>query len=1003
VLGEAICAEDEPLDDTTPLPTGTVTFLFTDIEGSTQLWEQYPESMRLALACHDALLRQAIHQHRGQTFKTGGDAFCVAFATPGDAIAAAVTAQSALHAQAWDKTGPLRVRMALHSGVAQQREGDFFGPALNRVARLLAAAHGGQILLSQATSDQVRNQLPEAASLRDLGAHRLKDLQQPEQIFQLVHPALPADFPPLRSLEASRHNLPAPLTSFIGRECEMAGAKRLLSATRLLTLTGSGGCGKTRLALQVAAELVEEYADGVWLVELAALADPGLVPQTVASALGVREEPGRALTATLTDHLRPRSLLLVLDNCEHLLSASAHLVESLLRACLHLRVLASSREPLGVSGEQTYRVPSLSLPDPRHLPALDQLQEYEAVRLFVERAGLSQPSFAVTETNAVAVAAVCHRLDGIPLAIELAAARVKALPVEKLNERLDNMFRLLTGGSRTALPRQQTLRALIDWSYDLLSPSERALLRRLSVFAGGWTLEAAEAVCVGEGVEEWEVLDVLTSLVEKSLVLYEERAEEGRYRLLETVRQYARDRLLEAGEVAGVRGRHRDWFLALADQADEELLGPADVEWLARLEREHDNLRAALAWSLEQASAVAGRTSGVSGPEGRAATDNVPLVAGLRLAGALRRFWAERCHWQEGREWLAKLLAFEASDVPRSAWAKALLAAGNLAFLQQEYERAVPLLEESGVLFHELGERRGIAASLRLLGWIACGRAQYQRATTLGEESLTLDRAEGNSSGIAASLYLLARVASERGEYERAVRLLEESLVLSRELGNKVRIAQTLEILCRLAVCQGEDERAAMLGEEALVLLRECGSTFYVAWALASLGRVAMRREEYERAVALCDESASLFPELRHRGIAYPICTLGKVAYYRGDYDRATALYQESLAMHREVESEGRSIWDDKWAMAEELEGLGAIAVARGRPERAARLLGAAEALREAISAPLPPAEHAEHDRSVAAVRTALGEEAFAAACAAGQAMSLEDAVALALDETCEG
>src|SRR5713226_5481995 len=374
----------------------------------------------------------------------------------------------------------------------------------------------------------------------------------------------------------------------------MAAVKQLLSSTALLTLTGSGGCGKTRLALQVAADLLEEYADGVWLVELAPLADPALVPQTVASALGVRDAPGRPLTATLTDYLRSKSLLLVLDNCEHLLEAGAQLADALLRSCPRLRLLASSREGLGIGGEQTYRVPSLSLPDARHLPPLERLRDFEAVQLFADRARLSQATFAVTQANALSVAQVCQRLDGIPLAIELAAARVKALSVEKLNERLDDMFRLLTGGSRTALPRQQTLRALIDWSYDLLSPSEGALLRRLSVFAGGWTLEAAEAVCAGEGVEEWEVLDLLTSLVEKSLVLYEERGGEGRYRLLETVRQYARDRLLEAGEAEAVRGRHLGFVLRLAEEAEPKLSGPEQVVWLDRLEAEHDNLRAAL-------------------------------------------------------------------------------------------------------------------------------------------------------------------------------------------------------------------------------------------------------------------------------------------------------------------------------------------------------------------------------------------------------------------------
>jgi predicted ATPase/class 3 adenylate cyclase len=520
------------------LPEGTVTFLFTDIEGSTRLWEEHPAAMQAALARHDALLHQAFQVHSGVVFKTFGDQFCAAFATVPDALAAALTLQRALHAAPWEEVGALRVRTALHTGMAETRGGDYFGPALNRVARLLEAGHGGQILLSRATQELAGDRLPEDASPRDLGEHRLKDLVRPEQIFQLVVPDLPADFPPLKTLDRRANNLPYQLTSFIGREQEMAEVKQLLSVRRLVTLTGAGGCGKTRLALQVAAEILESASDGAWSVDLAPLADPALVPQAVATALGVREEPGRPLTLTLVEFLKPQDLLMILDNCEHLVAACAQLAEALLQACPTLRILATSREPLSVGGEAPYRVPSLALPEGRQSPVLGSLMQYESVRLFVDRAATVLPTFTVTEENAPAVAQVCRRLDGIPLALELAAARVKALPVQQLAARLEDRFRLLTGGSRTALPRQQTLRATMDWSYDLLSEPERALLRRLSVFHGGWTLEAAEAVCVAEGIEAEAILDLLTALVDRSLVLYEEQEEAGRYRLLETVRQY---------------------------------------------------------------------------------------------------------------------------------------------------------------------------------------------------------------------------------------------------------------------------------------------------------------------------------------------------------------------------------------------------------------------------------------------------------------------------------
>ena len=530
-------------------PTGTVTFLFTDIEGSTKIWEDHPDAMGPALARHDDLLRWSIEDNGGFVFNTVGDAFCAAFPTAGPALEAALASQLALTAEPWGTEVPLRVRLALHTGSAEERDGDYYGPTLSRVARLLAAAHGGQVLISAATQELARDQLPADASLRDLGEASLKDLARPERVFQLLHPALAADFPALRSLDnpALPNNLPQQLTSFIGRGKELAEIRALLGGTRLLTLTGAGGSGKSRLSLQAAADVLDQYEGGVWFVKLASLTDPALVPQTVADALGVSEEAGKASVRTLTDWLRPRRLLLVLDNCEHLIAACAALAAELLRACPGVHLLASSREPLGVAGEQAYRVPSLSLPDPKKGETAVALSQYEAVSLFIERARAVRADFAVTDANAPAVAQVCFRLDGIPLAIELAAVRVRSLSVEDINARLNDRFRLLTGGARDMLPRQQTLRALIDWSYDLLTEQEKTLLRRLSVFAGGWTLAAAEAVGPGEGatggvIEDWEVLDLLTSLVDKSLVVYEEGADGGaRYRLLETIRHYGRE------------------------------------------------------------------------------------------------------------------------------------------------------------------------------------------------------------------------------------------------------------------------------------------------------------------------------------------------------------------------------------------------------------------------------------------------------------------------------
>jgi predicted ATPase/DNA-binding SARP family transcriptional activator len=939
----AVAPSPHPSVSLSPLPEGTVTFLFTDIEGSTRLWEEHPEAMRTALARHHALLHDAIEAHAGVVFKSVDDQICAAFASAADALEAALAAQRALsgetRAQGDGETGgsgarpvsSLRVRMALHTGTVEARDGDYFGPPLSRARRLLDAGHGGQILLTTVTRELTGGYLPAGAGLRDLGFHRLRDLQ-PEPLFQLLHSDLPAAFPPLRSLEAFAHNLPAQWTRFIGREQAMAEVKRLLSASRLLTLTGAGGSGKTRLALQVAADLLEGYADGVWLVEVASLSDPALVPRTMAATLSLREDPTRSPTQMLLDYLRPRSLLLLLDNCEHLLTACAKLVEQLLRGCPHLRILATSREALGIMGEQTLLVPCLSVPDPAQLPALERLQQFEAVQLFADRAALTRPAFAVTPANAWAVAQVCHHLDGIPLAIEL-AARVKGLSVEQLAGRLDEMFRLLTGGSRTALPRQQTLRALIDWSYNLLSEAERALLRGLSVFAGGWTLEAAEAVCggpvgsgqyaVGSGdrslpplakacclLPTEDVLGLLGQLVEKSLAQYEEppgpgpqnapsappaHAEhasgEGRYRLLETVRQYARERLFEGGEAGAVRGRHRDWCLSLAERAEPKLLGPEQDEWIERLEREQDNLRAALEWCVESEAAE----------------------AGLRLAGALWWFWQVRGCLSEGRERLEKLLALPGAQESTVARGNALQCAWMLAMNQDDDGAAWPLVEERLAIAHEVGDRLGVAG------------------------------------GLTGLVYLALR----QGEYATARSLCEEALPIAAETGDRGQVATLLGVLGVVADAQGDLNAARSFSEESLAIWREWGDKWGIVGALNHLAGVVRTQ---------------------------------------GDHDEARALHQEALALARSLRSSG--------TIAECLEGLAAVAQAEGRSEQAAHLFGAARALWEAYGGAFVwQFRSADDDARVAAARAALGEEAFAAAWAEGRSMTIEQTLEYALAE----
>jgi predicted ATPase/class 3 adenylate cyclase len=823
------------------LPTGTVTFLFTDIEGSTRLLQHIGDRYAQILADQRRLLRSAFQHRGGHEVRTEGDACFVAFPRAKDAVEAAVVAQRALASHPWPEGAEVRVRMGLHTGEPLRLDIGYIGVDVHQAARICSAGHGGQILISATTHALVAQDLPESASLRDLGEHRLKDLVHPHRLFQITVPDLPAAFPPLKSLSMLPNNLPIQLTSFIGREREIAEIKTMLATARLLTLTGAGGSGKTRLALEVGVDLLELYADGVWFADLAALADPGLVPQTVASALRVREQPGRPLTETLVDSLGPKSLLLLFDNCEHLLAACAGLADALLRACPNLQILATSREGLGIAGEALYPVPTFPVSDLERLPSMEDLSGYEAVRLFTERAAAVLPTFKVTPQNAKAVAQICHQLDGIPLAIELAAVRVKTLAVDQIVARLNDRFRLLTSGSRTALPRQQTLRAAIDWSYDLLSEPERVLLRRLAVFAGGWTLETAEAVCWGGSVNADDVLDLLTSLVDKSLVLAETQHGEARYRLLETVLQYNRDKLEESGEAGDLRRRHQDWYWGFAERATPKLTGPEQELCLERLETEHDNLRAALAW---------GRTDGES------------VETWLRLAGALHRFWVVSEHWSEGRSWVEEALT-RGSEAQPGTLLTIVQGAVELAYRQGDYERAGLLAEQALGLSQTLKDKESIIWALTMSGLVIAERDPVH-ARTLLEESLALSRDLGDKWIIGYQLLQLADTVRALGDYERAATLCMESISLCREAGDKWRTAAGLRAMGIVFLRQREYGRAAAFYTESLPL---CGrrNRWVSFQCLEGLGCVAFAQGHHERAAILFGAAEQLRESLRSR------------------------------------------------------------------------------------------------------------------------------------------
>ncbi|HEV8340395.1 MAG TPA: tetratricopeptide repeat protein [bacterium] len=916
------------------LPTGTVTFLFTDIEGSTRLIQEVGDAEYAhALAKHRHILRGAVEAHSGVEIETQGDGFLIAFESARHAVIAAVEAQRAVAAQRWPGDQAVRVRMGLHSGEPVRSENGYAGLDVHRAARICQVGHGGQILLSQTTRDLVEDDVHNGVSLRDLGEHRLKDLARPQHLFAVVIEGLPSDFPPLRTLTRLANNLPIQVTSFVGREREKAEVTRLLSTTRLLTLTGAGGAGKTRLALQVAAEVLEEFADGVWLAELARISDPLLVPHTVASALGVREQSNRPMSASLTESLQFKHVLLVLDNCEHMIQACADLADVLLRACPHLRIMATSREPLSMGGEVAYRVPSLGVPDLRDLPPLERLVEHEAIRLFVERASFASPTFRVTDQNASAVAQVCTRLDGIPLAIELAAARVKAVTVERIAERLDDRFRLLTGGSRAALPRHQTLRGAMDWSYDLLPDMEQVLFRRLSVFAGGFTLEAAEAVCSGDDLDRREILDLLSRLVDKSLIAAEAQNGEVRYRQLETVRQYATARLAESAEISNLRHRHRDFFVVLASEAEPHLTGAQQSAWLDRLETEHDNLRAALEKSRD---------------------DREAAEAVFRLIGALWWFWFVRGYWGDARKWLDWLEAALADELTGSpaARAKAAYGAGLVAFRMGNADRAEAFSETSLSLCRKLNDKQGIAFSMFVLGTVALNRRNLERAAAFLEESQGLFRALKHEWGLARSLNSLGVIAQERRDYEGARRLFEESMTLSRGLHDGWGLATSLNRLGEVARLREDHQQARAHYNEALTLFRELGDKPGIATILHNLGYIELQDGDLPRAGERFRESLRLFRELGHkRLIAFCLVGLGGLAHTQGRAVEATKLLSAADAVFDE----------------------------------------------EPPVEPTESQEHAYHQRTVAAVRAALNEDVFAAAWAEGRAMDFEKVLEHAL------
>jgi predicted ATPase/class 3 adenylate cyclase len=908
----------------------TLTFLFTDIEGSTALLAHIGDAYAEVLSGHHRIIRAGLAAHGGREIDTQGDAFFAVFTSPSACAAAAIAMQRALRAHPWPSGAAVRVRMGIHSGEAAQTDVGLVGLEVHRAARIAGVAHGGQVLLSAATSALLRDSMPGGASVRDLGLHRLKDLGRPEQIFQLEADGLPAAFPPLASLDNPRllNNLPAQLSSFIGRGAQLDEVHRLITTSRLVTLTGAGGAGKTRLGLQAAAALLDGSGDGVWFVDLAPLQDGDLVAATVASVLGIHDDPGRPLASTLAEAVGQRSLLVLLDNCEHVVDACAKLADALLRACPNIVLLATSREPLGIDGENVYRVPSMATPaDGADISAI---RSAEAVRLLADRAGRHGVRLVWDQQTADVAGRICRRLDGIPLAIELAAARLRVMSMTELDARLDQRFSILTGGSRAGLPRQQTLLAMVDWSWELLTAAERHVLASLCVFAGGFDLAAAEAVTGGEVVRTDEVLAHLGALVDKNLVQFDDTgAGPVRYRLLETVRQYAMRQLESHDRSAAdqVGAAHRDHYLALAQAAAPRLVAHDQAEWLDRIELEFDNLRAAIAFCLRQA-------------------DPVP---GIRLAAALRIFWKARGHASEGVDALREFLDLPAAREPTPLRAQGLATAAYL-------------LEQTG---------------------------GYAAADACCEEALAIARAAGDDHLTADLLNSRAFVLVRLGQQAAALPLIDQGLDLARRLGERHLVARLLSVRSYAVDVEGDHAGAVRDSAESLALFRQAGDRRETGTMLGNLGYSELSMGDLATARSHLLESLGIARELNDTyGVVYETFNLGLAEYLGGSPDAAAARFAESFDLARRVRM--------KAGTAYALIGL-AMAGSGRDPVRSARLHGAAGQALADLGETLDSLEARLRDLDRQRLRTALGGAVFDAEHAAGQAMTSQEILDLAL------
>ncbi len=929
-------------------PTGFVTFLFTDIEGSTRLAQEFPENLQQSLDRHHSIMNDAIGSNNGFVFEIVGDAFCAAFQEPLDAVKAAVKAQRELAREDW-KEAVIKSRIGIHTGNAEWNNNRYMGYiTLARTARVMSSAYGEQILISKDVYELCSLSDDTGISFRDLGERRLKDLIQPIRLYQIISEGLQENFPPLKTLDARPNNLPIQLTSFIGRNEEIKEIKELMKEARLLTLAGAGGAGKTRLALQVAADMIDDYPNGVWIVELASLLEHEYLPNAVTGALGILEQPGKKIEDALIDHLKDKEILLLFDNCEHLVHSVSLLAEKILTSCPKVSILSTSREALRCDGEQTHKIMSLAFPKPDSQETAEQLTQYESVRLFIERALSVNRQFRVNSENAQSLAQICYRLDGIPLAIELAAARMKAMSVEQVQNRLNNRFQLLTGGKRTSLPRQQTLKALIDWSYDLLSENEATLCNRLSVFSGGWTLDAAEEICSDERIDRMNVVDLLTDLSEKSLIIFDE--EKVRYRMLETIKQYGDDRLREANENNSISDIHMRYFEKVAMKADKDLFSPDSANVMRFFDDEISNLERAYLHALEKhdletavnisISIVEYRKLGGQFSEGIEWLEKVyehksdlsehKLNELILKIGSIAQLKAE---FDKAKEFVSMSLEFSRKTGDKSGIAAGLIILGRIASLQGDSAKALDIMTEALACSRETGDKKSIAASLLNIGMIKTEHADYSGVLELYEESRQIYSEIGYKLGMSQALACLGNIAYETKDYQHSFKMMNESLLISREIGDKRNIAYTLFNIAACSDELGDRTNSMKLTMECQKIFGEIGDRRGMALALANLGVMEHGLEQYDAAIEHYTQGIAISKDIGFKFLTAVLAySLGRTYFIKEEYDLCLKNYKESLAICKELNNKKHTVLN--------LTGISELFSIRGREADGAKLLG---------------------------------------------------------------